>query len=663
MLAGACVLQAADGGRAGGPNLLPNGDFEAGRNAWALAPDVHALQAEGGQEGSACLRLRNHDPKRYRLASQVVTVEPGRTYRLRVWIKTKDVEPGENGGGATASLEWGSKTGWIGGIWDNGYIGTGNWQLLELTGTAPKTATRAWVHLYLTKRAVGEAWFDEVELCELAPLDLAPVLLHPHYRGILWPDETDRMIRLKVALDRLFFGAPAKTTLYLEAQLNDGKATRIGPVEPGSKVLALDASALKTGPWRAMLRLMEPGVDQPRAVGQLNGQIWPRDRPRPRVWIDRHKRSIVDGKPFLPIGIYLGGLGPAELDPLADSGFNTILPYAFLEPAKGAKDPAAEIRRVLDDAEERKLKVVVNLLETFSQAKGYLSQGLGGIRGETEMVELVTGVCRDHPAVLAYYLNDEYLVATVPYFRERYEQVRALDPEHPAFVCLNVPEQLSHYVATTDILGVDPYPIGPGLKGKPGPVRLVIEWTRAAAAVTAERGPVWVVPQAFNWGLYRGKEALRTSRAPTEQETRCMTFLALAEGASGLVYYSMFDLLRDPVGFDRRWREVRAVVAELRRIEAALLSLQPPPAVTVKGGDAADVRWRAMALSADTVCLLVANAALAERRISLRLPGPVHSVELISGTGPQHQGETLDFTLPVHGVTICELRLGRSPAP
>ena len=66
---------------------------------------------------------------------------------------------------------------------------------------------------------------------------------------------------------------------------------------------------------------------------------------------------------------------------------------------------------------------------------------------------------------------------------------------------------------------------------KPVRVGMVADWARAACAVTESRGPVWVVPQAFNYGLYKNAATLAKSRAPTEQELRCMAFLAIAEGA------------------------------------------------------------------------------------------------------------------------------------
>lgn len=646
----------ADIGRPSGPNLVKNGDFEAGLRKWSAAGGVFAHRAQGGRGDTACLEVHNRNPKAYRLCSQTVAVRPGKSYQVSGWIRTESVKPGKGGGGATLCMEWGAGKRWIGGVWDKGFVGTTTWQELTLVATIPKSADRAWVHLYLTKGAIGRAWFDDVEAYELVPRSLSPVVLQPGYRGIIWPDEREQPILIRVNVDDAWFPEPGEGSLRLEALLNGRLASSVPVPKPGSHVLRLDGSALAPGLWKAEVRLTAADGKEPLSAAQVLGEVWAEGRPRPRVWVDRHRRAIVNGKPFFPIGLYLGGVGRKELDPLAGSDFNTVMPYAILEPAKHAEDPVAKLRAVLDDLHRRGLMVVVNLLDAFKGTKGFLKQGLGGIQGEDAMLRAVIEACRDHPAVLAYYTNDEYPVNLVPYFEGRYRFIRELDPNHPTWVCLNRVDQLSYYANSTDVMGVDPYPIGPGLLGKPGRLKMVAEWTRVARGVTEGHGPVWIVPQVFNYGLYHDAATLQRSRAPTQQEIRCMTFLALAEGASGLIHYSMFDLLRDPAGFDERWRDVCAVTREVKLLEPALLTDDPPPELTATGPGVSGVRWRALSPDRTTAYIIVANAEQSPQQITLKLPKPASAVETIVGASEHPAGRTLEVQLPVHGAEVYCVR-------
>ena len=60
----------------------------------------------------------------------------------------------------------------------------------------------------------------------------------------------------------------------------------------------------------------------------------PADAPQPTVTIDRHNRTLVNGKPFFPLGWYFGPHpGDANyrehLDRIAASPFNTVMPYGI----------------------------------------------------------------------------------------------------------------------------------------------------------------------------------------------------------------------------------------------------------------------------------------------------------------------------------------------
>ena len=50
--------------------------------------------------------------------------------------------------------------------------------------------------------------------------------------------------------------------------------------------------------------------------------------PERRVWIDGHKRCIVDGKPFFPLGLFSGKVSEKMLAQYVEGPFNVVMPYA-----------------------------------------------------------------------------------------------------------------------------------------------------------------------------------------------------------------------------------------------------------------------------------------------------------------------------------------------
>ncbi|OHE78292.1 MAG: hypothetical protein A2107_05240 [Verrucomicrobia bacterium GWF2_62_7] len=61
-----------------------------------------------------------------------------------------------------------------------------------------------------------------------------------------------------------------------------------------------------------------------------------------------------------------------------------------------------------------------------------------------------------------------------------------------------------------------------------------------------------------------------------------MTYLCLIHGANGLIYYCYHDLMRDRLGFDKRWADMLVVGNEVKQLFPALLSAAKPPKLDVR---------------------------------------------------------------------------------
>ena len=124
-----CALAALSQAADVNPNLALNPSFEKPAQDSRLPADwwgdreVYRQVDGAGRDGSAALSYSNDDPARYRLASQRLSLQPGRKYRFSGWVKTERVAGDESG--ATLCVEWSNKEGkWLGGAYPSGVRGT-----------------------------------------------------------------------------------------------------------------------------------------------------------------------------------------------------------------------------------------------------------------------------------------------------------------------------------------------------------------------------------------------------------------------------------------------------------------------------------------------------------------------------------------------------------
>ena len=255
------------------------------------------------------------------------------------------------------------------------------------------------------------------------------------------------------------------------------------------------------------------------------------------------------------------------MDEIADSPFNCVLNYGLNHVPKG------RMLAYLDRARQKGLKVIYCLNDVYPTAT-YINSW-EGLAGNQPIADAVVDAYKEHPAMLAWYLNDELPAELEPRLEQYYHRVASADPNHPCFIVLcNMPE-VKLFPATTDIIGVDLYPV------PKSPVTIVSDEAEIAKAAVAFHKPLWLVPQAFGWYQYTSENKdrghnpsaaeLKEGRAPTYEETRCMTYLALTHGAKGLIYYCYYDL-RVLHQYQKMWGELKSIAAEVKTLSPMLLS-------------------------------------------------------------------------------------------
>ena len=172
-------------------------------------------------------------------------------------------------------------------------------------------------------------------------------------------------------------------------------------------------------------------------------RVTPEEEAAPAVRIDAFGRTIVDGKPFFPLGMYWSKVDPRLIGAYREGPFNCLMPYH------------APNRREMDLCASNGLKVIYNVVGKD------LSDG--------------AIVCRfrRHPALLAWYLNDERPISERDALARARTFAELHDPDHPGWIAIYQYYEVSSYLPTFDVVGTDPYPL------YRNPIGMVTKWTRA----------------------------------------------------------------------------------------------------------------------------------------------------------------------------------------
>ncbi len=365
-----------------------------------------------------------------------------------------------------------------------------------------------------------------------------------------------------------------------------------------------------------------------------------------RCYIDQHNRLIVEGEPFFPFGFY-GGRSLEHLREMADSPFNCVLDYGMT-----AQD-VETTRKYLDEAHKLGIKIVFCVNDVYPGAK--YRDRLGDWVGNDAILEGVVATFRDHPALIAWYNNDELPFEKKEEMERYYRRIKQLDPDHPQLMVHYRPDSYRTFLNAYDIVGVDVYPI------PKSPVTDLSDRIDLARKEIEGKKPVWAVPQTFAWYQHRKPEDPGDSlgrrrlpmpsewingRAPTYDETRAMTYLALVHGAKGIIYWCFYNMSYLP-DFAERWHFMKLIGAEVKELFPVLLS---PQEISISTEPANEAIHRLTKVTDGGRYLLAVNASRNPHRPSFRLPnGAAETVKVKfeNRTIPVKDGLITDFFAPL----------------
>ena len=296
------------------------------------------------------------------------------------------------------------------------------------------------------------------------------------------------------------------------------------------------------------------------------------------VRIDARGITRIDGKPFFPLGMFMWRASPEKIDHYAKGPFNCLMPYA--EPTKAE----------MDYVHAKGLKMIYTLKDCYAGLGGAKGRGITNEASEVAYITRHVKEFKAHPALLAWYTNDELGLDWIKRLTAHRDLFERLDPNHPTWVAHYMVEDIRSHLPSFDVIGSDPYPICQ--TGDP-PISQVMEHTRITRKCVFGARAMWQIPQAFDWGAYRVKDKDKT-RPPTFDEMRNMAWQFIAEGANGLIFYSYssWEKMKWRTPPEKMWESVCRIGEEVKAKFPVFLSDEPAPAVTLITQDASVRAWR-----------------------------------------------------------------------
>ncbi len=560
-----------------------NLDFERGSVGWTLPP-AYSVRKGAGMNGTAALVYENSDPNLpYAYPSLKIHLETGRIYRFSAWVRTEGLKSAK-GGGAKLGIERSDANGrHLGGTYSRDLKGDSDWTRIEGVTSEISEMTASIVFIpYCTPGCVGKAYFDDIEI---VPYEKPPVghMLSSVYRNIAAAGSVEFVVGLVVP--ERFRLEDLKAEFSYEKQDGGRKTAPAKELGRDMARFAVDVAEMKSGRSVVAFRLNAPDGSVLGSAKLAFNRV--AKLPERRVWIDEHRRTIVDGKPFFPLGMYAGNVGRrAEY---VKGPFNCVMPYE-------APDAVG-----MDFYWTNGVRVIYSVKDVYAGAN-HAPASVTSEDAADSYVRAKVDAFKNHPGLLAWYVNDELVGdgwhGALTHRRDFLEQA---DPDHPTWSVVYQLQFLRELAPTFDIIGTDPYPV------PDKPLSMVTDWTRQTDRAYFALRPMWQVPQAFDWGGYRSEwPGSPENRMPTVDEMRSMSWQCIASGANGLIYYSFAAIQKQTHGlpFAKAWADICKVGEEVRRYIPVLLSVEPTPEVTGAPSEWGVRVWR----KDGTTWLLAVNA-------------------------------------------------------
>ncbi|MHB8995607.1 MAG: hypothetical protein ACYC63_10185 [Armatimonadota bacterium] len=642
---------------------VANGGFESGLDQWSDNPRaaIDTTVKYGGNQSARITIPADQTDRTGIYLVQNVPIIGGRLYSVEGFLKSQDVKAASLGEmsatGATIILEWADKEAkWLAsGDYAKGLYGTTDWQRVSTRlMRAPKDA--AFAIIFLSLRATGTGWFDDITMTEVTrhvvltqPLFGEPVA--DNTPGFAWQLGEAGSATLELSTDPAF---PAdKTTRYenLQSPFSPDK-----PLAPGkwhwrvtvpdhgttsivwnfdqTAPLTADCSAPKISPDHANLT----AARQPVTV-----------RYSDNVAVTRVNVAL-DGKPVqsqmtatgvkvTPPADWIPGLHKLQVT-AADAAGNQSSRMIFLNYAPGVtkKQWLANggiaiggkpqfllgMYGVRTEDLPEMAKAGYDFVHNYTwdgpgtnqSAIEYLDAchklGLQAFIGfdrskllgwDEEFVAERVGSLSRHPALLAWYLFDEpdlpHQYVPPNQLRALYNLIHTLDPMHPVIVTVAQTSMMPLYNGSYDVYWSMDYQT---------PAANVKNFEGHRAALQPGT-PIMSIVHSYDnkqQGPTKGGDPEKFQPGP--QQLRACAFMAIAHNSSGLAWWwwgQGSDIFMTVAHAPKAWAALKETISQIRSLRPALEAQVEPRMWVEKPAEGQEVHFWQKTLPGRTVIIAV----------------------------------------------------------
>ena len=551
-------------------------DFENGTGRWHLPSAQWRVEDGAGLDGTKCLVLEygKGDVPQWIERNEMFPVEPGEAYRIEAWVNDSAFQAKDRPVSISFAVYdeqnrlirgcgTGSKR-----VNDNIVRKDGFYHVEGTTRPLPANAYKARFYIWAKEGSYGRARFDGFRAYPVAVNPLVDLCCSAYRNEAV---EGEVRFSAGYAVNELKHDIK-QVRAELRYVSSEGERIAAATLTDGVASVTLPVSSFAFGTNEVRMVLKEGD----KTLGESSCQFARlKQLPPRRVRFDKYFRTVVDGKPFFPLGMYWSDVNAIDLAVYTNgTPFNCLMPYKRPDAAK------------MDLCEAAGVKVIYPICGFYELLAGTNVQKAAEYK--SKYIDGLVEKFRTHPATLAWYLADELPTTYAGLMDERNRMCHEKDPDHPTWVCLNRTGNVRPFINGYDVVGMDPYPIGsPFSKCSIG---LAADWAQQAMREMYRSRGMWQVPQAFDWATYakatyagQGKDWKKPPdmRMPTREELRSMSWQAIAGGANGLIYFYFEDVRRRGATKEeneRRWADICAVAWEVKKHEAVLLA-EPGPAV------------------------------------------------------------------------------------
>ena len=607
---------------------LVNSNFEDGNKGWNI-PAEYSIKPLAGRNSSRGLYInRTSSEKNGTWVKQYIKLEPGKSYRVSCYAKAEITQKGKYKVGASFVLVFGNGKKDVGKIYTNGLIesSNGKWVRLEREFTTPPEMKTCLLEVGLYNGFLGEAWFDDINI-ELNDKHFV-YMTAPGNRLIFMDEGT-------VSVAAVRTGKPLAPGATAELQLKGADFTARAAGKLKNNQAKLTFKNLKKGSADAHLILRGSDGKTVLAEERFKVNIVESAKNFRGNYTDELGRLIVDGKPFMPFGFYIGQMSKEEIDMISDAGFNTLLSYGsmVLRFNYGKPNNPAALEKtleVMDYCQKKNIKLVFSVSNVWEDG-AYAIKNWYGTKGSDNVIKHVIRTIGKHPALLAWYVADEPPASMSSKLEARRALINQNDPMHPTFMVSMHFNELYNYVSISDIGGVDPYPIVSRSQD-------MYDVRHSGVQSRKLNKPFWGVVQCFNQAYYTKTTPENhyrywheVHRDPSAEEMRSMCFQLAQCGAKGFIFYywncirDYENRSKDPEYFKKAFARMKEVSAAMRTAEPYIISAHSIETLPLKV-----VRGKVMATmhknDAGKRCVIITAEGPGNAVAELELPGNFNSL-------------------------------------